>query len=491
MEKDYAQEYFWEVMPFLVGFFVLYSTMVFIFNLVNRSKSTLLELLGLFVNAGIFFGAGYILIEEKYDQTWVAALTLGLVVFYVGHIYYFLIRKVHDRELLISFTGLAAFFLTVTVPLILSAEWITVSWAIQAFVMLWIAGKLRSEFLRQVAYLLYVIVIGRFCIVDLHSQFSRPLARDIPLAQYVLDLVQRLIVFGVPVGSMAAAYRLLNRTQLAATLTVEKANDIGQWVRERWVLRALFALVLAMLFIYLHLELNRTFGYMFPPVRMPVLTLLWLAMCFMLLFEYRSDASTVVFGLLTAFVAGLLIKLFFFDLPGWHVAGNMRYLGDYSFLDAGMRLLDFGVIIAFFALAFSMLFGEVKAQSAANLFAALGVVLLFVYTTLELNTFLYHFVPDLRPGGISILWSLFALAMIITGIAKNERQLRYLGLGLFAVVTWKIFFNDLARLDQLYRIIAFILLGALVLSGSFVYLKYRQVFATEPVAPEQEPGEKE
>ena len=118
-------------------------------------------------------------------------------------------------------------------------------------------------------------------------------------------------------------------------------------------------------------------------------------------------------------------------------------------------------------------------------------MLLFVYTTLEFNTFLYSFVPNLRPGGISILWSLFALGMIITGIAKNEQQLRYLGLGLFAVVTCKVFFNDLARLDQLYRIIAFIVLGGLVLSGSFVYLKYRQVFATEPAAPEEKPAEKD
>ncbi len=38
------------------------------------------------------------------------------------------------------------------------------------------------------------------------------------------------------------------------------------------------------------------------------------------------------------------------------------------------------------------------------------------------------------------------------------------------------FFVDLASLDQFYRIIAFILLGILVLCGAFLYLKYRQTF---------------
>ena len=43
----------------------------------------------------------------------------------------------------------------------------------------------------------------------------------------------------------------------------------------------------------------------------------------------------------------------------------------------------------------------------------------------------------------------------------------------------KVFLVDLARLDQIYRIVAFIVLGVLVLSGSFLYLQYRQTFATD------------
>ena len=58
-------------------------------------------------------------------------------------------------------------------------------------------------------------------------------------------------------------------------------------------------------------------------------------------------------------------------------------------------------------------------------------------------------------------------------------------MALFAIVAWKVFFVDLERLDQFYRIVAFIVLGILVLCGSFVYLKYRETFAT------QEPADKE
>ena len=86
-------------------------------------------------------------------------MTLGLAAFYTLHVYYFLLRGLRDRGLLLSFTVLAAFFVSITMPLVLSAEWITAAWAIQALVLLWIARKMDSQFIRHLAYLLYLIVL--------------------------------------------------------------------------------------------------------------------------------------------------------------------------------------------------------------------------------------------------------------------------------------------------------------------------------------------
>ena len=90
--------------------------------------------------------------------------------------------------------------------------------------------------------------------------------------------------------------------------------------------------------------------------------------------------------------------------------------------------------------------------------------------------------PGMESGGVSILWSLFALGLILAGIVKRVRTMRFVGLALFGIVVWKVFFVDLAQLEQLYRIVAFMLLGVLVLCGSFVYLKYRQTFANDAAA---------
>jgi uncharacterized membrane protein len=212
-------------------------------------------------------------------------------------------------------------------------------------------------------------------------------------------------------------------------------------------------------------------------------------MCGFLLYEYLARPAAVLLGILAVFGCGLLVKLFLFDLPSWSlVNGVMLYPGDYSFLAASMRLLDFGVIIAFLCLAFGLLQREADARIAGRFSGSCALVLLFIFLTLELNTFLACYVPDFRAGGVSILWSSFAIGLLLGGIWNDLKALRYTALALFAVVVWKVFFSDLAHLDQIYRIVSFFVLGVLVLCGSFIYLKYRQTFSTKsPPGEEQEP----
>jgi uncharacterized membrane protein len=153
------------------------------------------------------------------------------------------------------------------------------------------------------------------------------------------------------------------------------------------------------------------------------------------------------------------------------------YGGRYSPLDASLRLVDFGFVVAFFAWAFRRLSVRDDPLRLSSVAGSLALILAFLFLTLELNTFLTGYVPALRSGGISILWSLFALGLIIGGIYRSSAALRGVGLALFLVVGFKVFLIDLATLDQFYRIIAFILLGVLALCGAFLYLRFRQTFA--------------
>lgn len=73
----------------------------------------------------------------------------------------------------------------------------------------------------------------------------------------------------------------------------------------------------------------------------------------------------------------------------------------------------------------------------------------------------------------TIVMALYGFALVAHGIAKEFRPHRLLGLGLFALVIGKLYLFDIWQLNWLYRVLAFGGLGALLLSGSFLYSRYR------------------
>lgn len=482
--RGYHETDFWTVIPFLTAFFVLFSTMTFLFKLVNRAHSNLFDISALLLNAFVFYGESYRLVSTAYSREWAAVVTLGLAAFYTLHVYYFLMRKLVDRELLVSFLGLASFFVIVTVPLVLSREWITISWSIQALILLWIARQLGSQTLKSVAFVLYGIVMFRFGLMDLPGQFGSELSANTVWADYWPRLLERVVMFGIPVLSLGAAHRLLQRWPTKESSAVRADNDLPPVIPDGWALSAIVGLAAGMLFIYLNLELTRTVGFAYAPLKRPILTILWLGACGLLLRESLARNSRTLLALVVFGLFAVLGKVFAFDIPGWDLSRELLYGGDYSFRDAGLRLLDFGVVIGFFGFAFYCVAGKPRDVDTASLFAVCGIGVLLTFLTLELNTALHAFLPGARAGGISILWSIFAFSWLLQGIRKNRQSLRYAGLVLFTIVIAKVFL-DLRTSDPFYRIIAFIVLGIVVLAGSFVYLKYREKFAVSISDPNE------
>jgi hypothetical protein len=215
------------------------------------------------------------------------------------------------------------------------------------------------------------------------------------------------------------------------------------------------------------------------PLRLPALTVLWAAMTGVLLYASRCEgAPQWLSGIMWLFAIALVLKVLNVDLLSWGL--DMRtwtYAGDaYNGRDAAMRFLDFGVLIGFLSWAAVSLLGDTR--SPRQVYVTAAILLLFVYATLETNTCLGAFVPGLRAGGISILWSVFALGGVIQGIRRDSRVLRPSGLFLFAVVALKVYFSDLGALSAAYRMIALLILGAILLIGSVIYLRNPDAFRT-------------
>jgi Predicted membrane protein (DUF2339) len=128
--------------------------------------------------------------------------------------------------------------------------------------------------------------------------------------------------------------------------------------------------------------------------------------------------------------------------------------------------------------------------------AGLGTVLAFLLLNIEIadyfsapgSTLTFQFSGNFaRDMTYSIAWALFALVLLVAGIAKKIPAARYAAIGLLGVTLLKLFFHDLAQLGQLYRIGAFIGVAVIAMLASFLYQKFFTAGRKEDTKHEAQP----
>jgi uncharacterized membrane protein len=124
----------------------------------------------------------------------------------------------------------------------------------------------------------------------------------------------------------------------------------------------------------------------------------------------------------------------------------------------------------------------VLGHNVRPLLYALGTVLAFLLLNIEIAD--YFSVPGTaaltfqfsgnfaRDMSYSIAWAVFALLLLIIGIRKGLKPVRYASLALLGVTVLKLFLHDLSQLEQLYRIAAFVIVAIIAMLASFLYQRF-------------------
>jgi uncharacterized membrane protein len=82
-----------------------------------------------------------------------------------------------------------------------------------------------------------------------------------------------------------------------------------------------------------------------------------------------------------------------------------------------------------------------------------------------------------RQLAYSLLWALYSIGMVVGGFVRRYRPVRLLALAVLMGTILKVFLFDLSFLENPYRILSFLALGAILVAVSFLYQKYRSVLA--------------
>jgi uncharacterized membrane protein len=108
----------------------------------------------------------------------------------------------------------------------------------------------------------------------------------------------------------------------------------------------------------------------------------------------------------------------------------------------------------------------------------LGIFVFWILLTQEI--YVYWYCKNLYAGPIddwkfmsnmfvSILWGLFGLVLMTIGFWKKFKILRYIALGLFALLLTKVFLIDMSTIESIYRIAAFMVTGLILVGVSYLY----------------------
>ncbi len=475
--SQYHQSDFPVVITFLSLFFVIQSTLVFIHNMRRRIPCTVLEIVHLTLNAGLYSLAGYHLIRDAVGRPFPAILALALALYFTTHVVVFLRSKLSDRPLLLTVMSLAVFYAALTMPLVLEQESLTIAWALQAYLFLRLGRSMDNRFLRHLGYALYGATAIRLALFEFPRFDTHGFAAPETMQAYWKAMTTRLWTFGSVIASLVAAFRLERRYLVPGDKAAPGLPDIPAGLPASITRHAFFWSVTAALFLYLHFELHAMFAYL-PPWRLPALTGLWCAMAvfFILFHRPTGAAAALVAGLF--FAAGAVAKTLFFDFSALNLCHHFYFDTPYLWPGAFARLLDFTFVVTILIMGAAFLRQGARSRTIPALFGYASLALLWIYGTLEIATLLHWKLPDFQKGGVSVWWTVFAFAMLAGGIWKNIRPVRYAALLLFSVVIIKIFFMDLAHMPVILRVAALMVLGVLLLLGAFAYLRAGKRFTS-------------
>ena len=167
------------LLPAQVGItliFLIFVAATTLFHLLRRRTPKFLDQCLIVLNGMAYFGISYGILSDEY-RAWMGGFTLLLALFY-GILGYGILTQYREQVRLSLFTlGMGLVFLTIAVPVQLDGPWVTVFWAAQMAVLVWLSFLLGMPQLRWVALVIlalvsFQLIVSYFAPVFFHQLIS-------------------------------------------------------------------------------------------------------------------------------------------------------------------------------------------------------------------------------------------------------------------------------------------------------------------------------
>ncbi|MDP3063477.1 MAG: DUF2339 domain-containing protein [Chloroflexota bacterium] len=455
----------------LTGIFLVFVGATTLFHILWRRTPRPPDMALMTLNAMAYFGLTFGLLWPRFD-VWFGFISLALSLFYGMVGYGALKRSGAPPQVALYSLATALVFLTVAVPLQLSGSWITVAWAAEGAVLVWVGFVLRSWPTR--AFGLGVLAVAAFRLLI----FDTPVELD----GFRLLLNDRFPTFAVAIAAFYAVAYLYKRerdrleqweTNVSLVLA-GAANLFTLWILSAEAIAYFDSRELAAYLQAVHQDAENG--------KFLSLTALWAVYAFGLLAIALAKRSRLLrwagLGLLSVPVFKLLL------VDTFTVTLNPRTFT----LVLNFHFLTFLVVLAVVLFAAYLYWRQRQEllEGERYVFLALVVVANFAAVwVLSAEALRFFDSREVRLGtdlssaknlSLTILWAVYAIGVIGAGIVRRSSRVRLAGLALLGIPVLKLFVFDVFLLEQVYRVAAFVTLGVLLLATGLAYQRYSKAF---------------
>jgi uncharacterized membrane protein len=487
MFEYYDEQALWLTIFFLTLFFLIFSMLAVLYNIVNRRPIAWADLFLVFINALLYFSTSYEMLNDNPAyRGGLGLFALIMSAFYLALGYITYRRDREDRLLVHTFLGLAFLFAVLAVPIQFDQHWVTMGWAVEGAVMTWVGLRANDRVSRYAGLTVFVIAALHWVMVDV-SDFAYP--ADL---SYIPLINRRALSCAVLVAALSCAAWLYKRFGSDVD-SDERSSLIGVYTLGA----NLLVVTIASLDINAYFaqqkavapasagdfDLMRSFiGWSeIDNARHLALSALWIIYALVALaFGIRRNSKPLRWWAI-CLLALATVKVLVVD--SWY------YSAEWNSLVFNYTFATFALLIV--ALAASVrLYSKAERVSESERQAMLPMLIIFANLTavLALSLEAYGYFEKQKAAGdeamddsrlarqlsLSVIWTVYGGALLVLGIIKRELLLRVMALGLLAVTIIKVFLVDMASLRTIYRIISFIVLGGVLLAVSFLYQRYRK-----------------
>ncbi|MFT3824932.1 MAG: DUF2339 domain-containing protein [Chitinophagaceae bacterium] len=480
---------------FLSIFFLIFYITFLAYKLVKKEKYTIESVILLLSNAFVFYALGYGLLEDhKGGENFTGLFTVINALIHLTVSIVIKRAQLIDKALYYLVLGLALVFITIAIPVQFDGNWVTLLWAGEALLVFYIGRTQQSAAYEKIAtglLALSFLSLGQDWFNQVQKYYTYTL-RPQPIPFMGIIFLTGLLVL-LSQGIMLYIHR--SKKYISAVAPQSAFMLVYNYGLPLLFIVTGYSVFFVEILGYFSQQLSRlqntdgSFGLWHDEIEsMGACVLILYTIAYTTLiasinyYKIQNKKLAIAIAVATGIIALAIL------LPGmsrvneqaslyYQRNGSGLYFGSWNI---GIRY----VIIAIAALLLFFTTKNVRLLTESLPLATVWTFILHIVIVGMLSFEYLHWATRTGPDnqyklGLSILWGLYALFLIVQGIRKKSRLLRITAICFFIITLLKLFLYDLAGMGTVAKTISFISLGAILLLVSFLYNKYKDVLFGE------------